>query len=323
MMEGIGQAQPNIALVKYWGKQERRENVPATPSLSITLDSLWTRTRIEFDEACSQDQFLLDGRSDGIQQQRVIRCLDDFRRITGSTLHGNVQSKNNFPTGAGLASSASGFAALVTAACAALDIDLSTDDRCRLARRSSASAARSLLGGFVEMDTDDPDPAPHSLLTESEWPLQVLVAVTSTAPKQVGSTEGMLRSKATSDFYGSWTNSSRADFSAARRAVQDRDFQRLADVSEVSCLKMHGVMLATRPALVYWNGATIDTIHCIRELRTRNIPAFFTIDAGPQVKIVTLPGNSDSVKQAIADIPGVIDVIPSKLGAGARVIEEY
>jgi len=150
-MLGIAQAQPNIALVKYWGKRPGRDNVPATPSLSRTLDSLWTRSRVEFSEAHSEDRFVINGARDDQQQLRTSRWLDEFRRTTGSTLYANVQSRNNFPTGAGLASSASGFAALVTAACAALNLNLSTGDRCRLARRGSASAARSILGGFVEM----------------------------------------------------------------------------------------------------------------------------------------------------------------------------
>jgi diphosphomevalonate decarboxylase len=322
-MQGIAQAQPNIALVKYWGKQPGRDNVPATPSLSITLDSLWTRTQVGFSKAYGQDHLTINGELDHAQQQRVSRWLTDFRRTTGASLYANVESKNNFPTGAGLASSASGFAALVTAACSALNLNLSTDERCRLARRGSASAARSILGGFVEMDITDPDPAASSVLNESGWPLQVLVVVTSTAQKQMGSTEGMARSAATSDFYSSWTGSARVDFSTARQAIMERDFQMLADVSEVSCLKMHGVMLSTKPALVYWNGTTVETIHCVRELRSQGMPVFFTIDAGPQVKVVTLPGRSDELKQAIATIPGVIEIIPSTLGAGARVIEKY
>jgi diphosphomevalonate decarboxylase len=322
-MAGIAQAQPNIALVKYWGKQPGRDNVPATPSLSITLDSLWTRTRVEFSPAYSEDRLIINGERDDEQQQRASRWLGDFRRATGASLYADVQSKNNFPTGAGLASSASGFAALATAACAASDLNPSTEDRCRLARRGSASAARSVLGGFVEMDITDPDPAARCVLNESDWPLQVLVVVTSTAQKQTGSTEGMVRSAATSDFYSSWIDSARVDFSTARQAVLTRDFQMLADVSEISCLKMHGVMLSTKPALVYWNGTTVETMHCVRELRSQGMPVFFTIDAGPQVKVITLPGHSDELKQAIATIPGVIEIIPSTLGAGARVIEKF
>ena len=323
LMEGIAQAQPNIALVKYWGKQRGDNNVPSTPSLSITLDALWTRTRVEFSGAHARDVFIINEKSDEAQRQRVARCLDHIRQATGRDLHALVESRNNFPTGAGLASSASGFSALVTAACAALDADLDRDQRSRLARMSSASAARSMLGGFVELDVTETDPAARALLDQRDWPLEVLVAVTSTNAKSVGSTQGMLQSAATSAFYAAWTDSAGDDFTAARRAVLARDFQSLAEVSEASCLKMHGVMLTTKPALIYWNGATVEIIHRVRALRSQGTPAFFTIDAGPQVKVVTEAEFVDNVRQAIEDIPGVVDIVPSALGAGARVVDEF
>lgn len=322
-MEAIAQAQPNIALVKYWGKRQGAGNVPATPSLSITLDSLWTRTRVRFSEDLEQDRITINDQSNAAQVERVVCCLDNIRRATGAGLHADIESKNNFPTGAGLASSASGFAALVSAACTALGANIDTDQQSRLARMSSASAARSMLGGFVELDNVEPDPSAVQLMDPHEWPLQVLVALTSTTSKDVGSTQGMVQSAATSDFYGAWTKSAPVDFSMARDAVLSRDLQALAEISEASCLKMHGVMLSTRPALVYWNGITIEIIHRVRELRSKGTPVFFTIDAGPQVKIVAEPGPLDVIKKAIEDIPGVIDVIPGTLGAGARIVDRY
>ena len=322
-MEAIAQAQPNIALIKYWGKQQGEGNVPATPSLSITLDSLWTRTRVRFSKDFERDRISINDKSDPAQVERVVCCLNNIRLATGAGLYADIESKNNFPTGAGLASSASGFAALVSAACSALGASIDTDQQSRLARMSSASAARSLLGGFVELDNVGTDPAAVQLLDGHEWPLQVLVALTSTTSKDVGSTRGMIQSAATSDFYDAWTNSAPVDFSMARDAVLSRDFQALAEISEASCLKMHGVMLSTRPALVYWNGVTIEIIHRVRELRSKGTPVFFTIDAGPQVKIVTEPGATDVIKQAIEDIPGIIDVIPGGLGAGARIVDRY
>jgi len=322
-MEAIAQAQPNIALVKYWGKRREGSNVPATPSLSITLDSLWTRTRVRFDSAYERDRIVINEKSEPAQLERVARCLDNIRRTTGTQLYADVESRNNFPTGAGLASSASGFAALVAAACSALGSDLDAGSQSRLARMSSASAARSIFGGFVVLDNAGPDPAATQLIGAHEWPLTVVVALTSTKSKSVGSTQGMVQSATTSDFYDAWTNSARHDFTAAREAVLSRDFQALAEISEASCLKMHGVMLSTRPALVYWNGATVEIIHRVRDLRSRGTAVFFTIDAGPQVKIVAEPGAVDAIRHAIADIPGVIDVVPGTLGAGARTITRF
>lgn len=319
-MEGIAQAQPNIALVKYWGKQSGNTNVPATPSLSITLNSLWTRTRVRFGEDRRCDQLSINGIVDPAQFQRVTKCLDTLRQITGIRLYADVVSENNFPTSAGIASSASGFAALVTAACVALDADLDLEQRSRLARRSSASAARSIFGGFAELDIEAQDPAARPLLTEHEWPLHVLVAITSTQPKSIGSTMGMTQSAETSEYYDDWVHSASDDFAAARQAVLTQDFEMLADISEANCLKMHAVMLTTRPALIYWNGATVETIHCVRALRAQGLPVFFTIDAGPQVKVISLPGYRNEIERAVKDIPGVMDTIHSELGPGARAV---
>ena len=321
--EGAAQAQPNIALIKYWGKQEQMRNVPATPSLSVTLDSLWTRTRIRFDEDLSGDQLSLNDRSDDLELKRVSDCLQRIRDVAGTRSFAEVISENNFPTAAGVASSASGFAALVTAACAALQLDLDDAARSRMARMSSASAARSVFGGFVELQIDDDlDPAARPVLSAAEWPLQVLVVITSSDPKAVGSTVGMRESAKTSALYPAWVDAAPKDFAAAQRAISARDFEALTEVSETSCLKMHSVMLSTRPPLLYWNGTTVDVMHCIRQLRSSGVPVFFTIDAGPQVKAICLPGHEDEVEQAVRAVPGVIDVIKSGLGPGARTLEK-
>ena len=320
-MEAIAQAQPNIALVKYWGKREGNRNVPATPSLSVTLNTLYTLTTVKFKEDRSQDQLSINGSTDLTELQRVSKCLDLIRQVTGMKLYADIVSENNFPTSAGIASSASGFAALVTAACAALGANLNREEQSRLARRSSASAARSFFGGFVEMDIEERDPAGRPLLAETEWPLDIFVVITSTQRKQFGSTVGMEQSAATSDYYDAWVRSTPGDFSTARQAVLNQDFELLADISEASCLKMHAVMLATRPALIYWNGTTIEIIHRIRALRAQGLPAFFTIDAGPQVKVISLPGYQDEIMRVVKDMPGVVDTIQSGLGPGAHVVE--
>jgi diphosphomevalonate decarboxylase len=149
----------------------------------------------------------------------------------------------------------------------------------------------------------------------------VLVAVTDPGPKAVGSTEGMLMTEHTSPFYSAWVESSQADLSEARSAVERRDFEALADVSETSCLKMHAVMLSARPGLVYWNGTTVECICKVRELRSGGVPVFFTIDAGPQVKAVCLPEACERIERELAAIPGVTSMITSGLGDGARVVE--
>ncbi|HEX5489156.1 MAG TPA: diphosphomevalonate decarboxylase [Rhodanobacteraceae bacterium] len=319
-------AQPNIALVKYWGKRNDALNLPASGSLSITLDALHTRTSIHFDAALACDDIVLNGLRDEAESRKLGAFLDLVREHAGVATRAQVTSDNDFPTGAGLASSASGFAALVVAADRALGLGLDAAELSRLARRGSGSAARSIFGGFVEMAAgtrdDGEDAFATPLLAPHDWPLAVVVAVTTRAAKSVSSRSGMDLSRRTSPFYRDWIAVGAHDLAAARDAVMARDFEQLARVGEASCLAMHAVMLSTRPGLVYWNGATVECMQRVRHLRERGgHGVFFTIDAGPQVKAVCLPGDAPAVAGALRDVAGVEDVLVSGLGDGARVID--
>lgn len=324
-MQATALAQPNIALVKYWGKQHIGHNLPAVGSISITLDAPRTRTRVSFSGTQAADEFLLNGQAEPAMLGRVSACLDTLRALAGSALRARVESSNDFPTGAGLASSASGFAALVTAGAAALGLELDRQQLADLARRGSGSAARSLLGGFVELSL--PGAESHStpvtgLCEAGDWPLAVAIAITSSRAKSVGSTEGMERSRLTSPFYPAWVDSSPADLERARQAIAARDFQALAEVSEHSCLKMHGLAMSAEPGLLYFNGATVECLHRVRALRAQGLPVFFTVDAGPQVKAVCLPGALEQVSAALAEVPGVQKILRCGLGEGARRVAD-
>ncbi|HZD52080.1 MAG TPA: diphosphomevalonate decarboxylase, partial [Woeseiaceae bacterium] len=254
-MRALAQAQPNIALVKYWGKRDIERNLPATGSLSVTLAALWTRTFVEFDSSAESDHLSVDGREAPEMLPRVSRCLDD---VAGpARQRARVVSESNFPVGAGLASSASAFAALVVAASRAAG---RSDDALTLARvagASSGSAARSLFDGIVELDCGEDAISVHSIASQREWPLEVVIAITDWNAKAVGSTEAMLRCAETSPFYRYWLDRQPGDLEAARRAVAARDFEALADIAEHNCLKMHSLLWTSRPPVVYWNPATI------------------------------------------------------------------
>lgn len=317
-------ARPNIALVKYWGKRDLALNLPDGGSISITLSQLQTMTRVRFDDTLTDDEFLLRGTT--VADPKVTTVLDLLRAEAGVITRARVHSSNNFPTGAGLASSASGFAALVVAADAALGLGLSTARLSEFARRGSGSAARSLIGGFAELHrgerADGSDAVATQLLPADGWPLQVVIAITSTARKAVSSGAGMELSRATSPFYPAWAAMNDAALTEARAAIAGRDFGKLADIAEHSSTSMHAVMLSTRPALIYWNGATVDLLHTVRELRERKgVPVFATVDAGPQVKAVCLPEAVDQVLGAFRQIPGV-DLRAVGLGEGARISRE-
>ncbi|RDS79478.1 diphosphomevalonate decarboxylase [Dyella monticola] len=323
-MRAASQAQPNIALVKYWGKRDAALNLPVVGSISITLESLWTRTDVRFVPGHKEDRVSLNGRSDEAEGKRIKACLNLLRERAGVDYGAEVASRNNFPTAAGLASSASGFAALVHAGARALGLDLSLAEQSVLARRCSGSAARSLFGGYVEWAhgtlADGTDSVARPLLDAEAWPLRVAVAITSTAAKQVGSTEGMRRTAETSPYQSAWIDTQETDLGVARDAIRERDFDALARIAEYSCLKMHALALAAQPGLLYWNGATVECMHRVRALRQQGVPVFFTVDAGPQVKAVCAPSAIEQVKAALRDVAGVLDVLDTALGEGARAI---
>ncbi|TAM98989.1 MAG: diphosphomevalonate decarboxylase [Rhodanobacteraceae bacterium] len=322
-MQATAEAQPNIALVKYWGKRDDGLNLPAAGSLSITLDALHTRTRVRFDDALAADDISLNGERDESQSRKISAFLDLFRSCARVQTRARVESANDFPTGAGLASSASGFAALAVAADHALRLGLDQRELSILARRGSGSAARSIFGGFVEMAAgtrdDGTDAFATPLLDAAAWPLKVVVAITTREKKAVSSRVGMDHTQSTSPFYRDWIATVPGDLAAARDAVRDHDFEKLAYTSEASCLAMHAVMLSARPGLVYWNAATVDCIRRIRALQAEGVAAFFTIDAGPQVKAVCLPDHAARVADALRGVGGVENVLVSGLGAGARI----
>jgi diphosphomevalonate decarboxylase len=316
-------ARSNIALVKYWGKADSRLNLPAVGSISITLDALWSDTSVEFDESYRTDELTLNGERRPDLLGRVTACLDLLRGLARVDGRARVVSRNSFPTGAGLASSASGFAALVSAAAAALGLELSPRKLSIIARRASGSAARSIFGGFVEMHVakraDGEDSFAEPLLAASEWPLDVVVAVTATREKDVSSGSGMTRSAESSPYYRAWVDTHPADMARARAAIVARDFAALGAVAETNCLKMHAAAMAAAPPLLYWNGATVECLERIRALRAGGCPVFFTIDAGPQVKAVCAPGVRNAVRSALAEVPGVLDTIVTGLGPGVEV----
>jgi diphosphomevalonate decarboxylase len=318
-MSATAKAQPNIALIKYWGKRDSERNLPAVGSISITLADLHTLMKVEFDDALPDDRLIVNGEDNGAMRPRVARCLDS---VAGAArARARVTSESNFPVAAGLASSASAFAALVVAADAAAGAGLDLAAQASLAGRASGSAARSLYGGFVELQNNAEGICLGQLRAEDDWPLSVVVAITASGPKPVGSTEAMEISRRTSPFYDRWIEQQDADLGEARAAIADRDLARLGAIAEHNCLKMHSVMWGSRPPMVFWNATTLACMEAVRDLQSGGVGVFFTIDAGPQLKAVCEPSDADRVRRALESVRGVEQVMTSGLGGGARIVD--
>lgn len=301
--KAIARANTNIALVKYWGKRDAALNLPAVGSLSLTLEGLSTRTSVAFDGSAAADSLVLNGEpADARALGRIAKFLDIVRARAGIKEHARVESANDFPTAAGLASSASAFAALALAATRAAGLQLDDRELSVLARRGSGSAARSIFGGFAEMQRGQRADGEDSFATPiaSDWDVRLVIAATVTGPKSTLSTDGMRHTAETSPYYDAWVRMSEADLKSARDAIARHDLEALGTVTEASCLSMHASAMAARPAVVYFHGATIEGWRIIQELRKSGVPAWFTCDAGPHVKALTVAKHADEVERALS-----------------------
>lgn len=324
-------APANIALIKYWGKRDAKLFLPYNSSFSVTLGGLKTITTVQFLAELSQDELSLNGSvlsSKEKQYVKIERFLNLIRRRAKSKLKARVVSENNFPTGAGLASSASGFAALALAGSRAAGLKMSSRRLSILARQGSGSAARSIYGGFVEwrrgVRGDGLDSYSRQVFNESYWPEFRIIAVTvSKLVKAVSSSEGMANTIKTSPFYKFWPKRAARDLKVILKAVREKKFSLLGEIAETNALTMHALMLTARPPLLYFLPATISIINKIHELREKGMSVYFTIDAGPQVKIICLEKNVKVIRAEMLRIHGVEEARVCQIGGGAKLISRH
>ncbi|MGH1340578.1 MAG: diphosphomevalonate decarboxylase [Nannocystales bacterium] len=326
MKTATATAHSNIALVKYWGKRADVDptlNLPAVGSLSMTLDGLRTVTTVT---AAAADSFVLDEAVvSGKPEQKVYAHLDRLWASAHETPRPTcaVTSINHLPTAAGLASSASGFAALTMAAATAFELDLTTERLSEFSRMGSGSAARSIFGGFVRLDAgqsdDGRDCVARPLPGADAWPLRLVVVQTTRGVKPVGSTEGMQASRDTSPYYQPWVDTSIQDLDAAQAAIEARDLPRLGAIVEHSCFKMHACMMATVPPIVYWKPASLGAIHAVWAAREDGVHGYVTMDAGPHVKVLCLADDAEAIATRCRAVPGVEEVTICKPGPAASV----
>lgn len=326
MSAAVAVAHPNIALAKYWGKRARPGNFPAVPSLSVTLDGLSTRTRVAFEPGLADDSVVLGGAPASPEDRaRVVATLERVRRAAGLSARARVESSNDFPTASGLASSASGHAALARAATAAAGLAWSDERVSDSARRGSASAARSVFGGFVELlagdetGAEDDELSARVVAPADQLAALVLVCVVTEERKKSSSRDGMALTAAKSPYYTAWLESATRTFAAMRDALLARDLARVGELTESSALAMHAVAMSA--GVIYLRGVTLELLARVRELRGAGAEAWATSDAGPHVKVLVSTTDAPRVRAELEAAPGVVRVIEARPGAGARVVE--
>ncbi|MFC0265709.1 diphosphomevalonate decarboxylase [Alloscardovia macacae] len=335
-------AHTNIALIKYWGKRDDVLYLPTSTSLSFTLSSLYTDTCVRFVDGAAEDVLVLDGEvQDAASTAKVTRVVDLFRTRygVGDSAAGaafgadaprvRVESHNHVPTAAGLASSSSGFAALAFALRALFeerypdaprmsDTELST-----FARRGSGSATRSIFGGFVEWvygtGSDDSVAVP---VDDAQWDVAMVLVALSTQKKKISSTYGMKHTAETSAFYPLWREVSEKDLDEVRAGIRERDIDRVGAAMEANCMKFHATMFAANPPFTYLTSRSLEVIEYIQELRAQGLSVYYTMDAGPNVKVLCRRSEQPRVHELLAQRFPNVTLFDAGAGSGPRILSE-
>ncbi len=316
-------ANANIAFIKYWGNINQFERIPVNGSISMNLDGLHARTTVTFDPALSSDQLILNGKQiTDAGLTRVSKVLDRVRTLRGNSVgYAQVVSENNFPTGAGIASSAAAFSALALAASAAAELNLDEPALSRLARYGSGSACRSIPDGFVEWlpGSVDEDSYAVSIAPARHWALTDCVAIVAAGHKSVGSTQGHAIADS-SPLQSARVADAPRRLSLCRTAILEKNFALLAEIVEQDSNLMHAVMMTSSPALFYWEPASLALMKIIPIWRAEGLPVFYTLDAGPNVHVLCPSEAAVQVAARLAAFPGVERVLSAQAGGPAHLV---
>lgn len=327
MTKATAKANANIALVKYWGKRDEEKILPMNSSVSMTCDGLETVTTVEFSPKYAKDSVSINDEELEKDAKNVYAHVEKIRRLAGINEKAKVVSRTNFPVAAGLASSASGFAALTVAACAAAGVKLSQKELSILARQGSGSASRSLCEGFAlwhkGVKSDGSDSYAESIASKEHWKdFRMLAAVVKESAKKTSSRAGMSQTVRTSPYYRGWLETAESDVQKMREGIKKKDFTAVGSVAEFNALKMHCTMMTTVPPIIYWEPKTVEIMHAIWSWREEGLESYFTIDAGPNVKILCLKKDEAEIVRRLKAL-GITRTIVCAPGDAARVVKEH
>jgi len=326
MQKTTAQAHSNIALVKYWGKGDKKLRLPVNSSAAIALDNLTTTTTVEFRTDLQEDQVELIGEGFELGEvEKVSKHLDRIRELAKMNLKAKVVSQNSFPKAAGMASSASGFAALTVAAASAAGLSLSEKELSILARQGSGSASRSIPGGVSvwHAGTSSETSFAERIDYPKEWDLHVLLVMADdTSAKKVGSTDGMALAP-TSPYFLVAVKEAEQNIKRLREAMKKGDWSAFGKVIEDECFRLHMLCMTTTPNILYWRGVSVEIFQRLFKLRESGVEAFFTVDAGPHVHVVCRGKDSEIVKKSLSELSGIKTIIECGIGEGAKLVEVH
>lgn len=318
MLSAGARAYSNIAFIKYWGKADEELIIPNSSSLSMTLDCFYTDTYVKFSQDLREDQFYLDGQlQTGQASTRVFDFVDIFRKEASVDYRVTVRSDNHIPTAAGLASSASGFAALSQALNQALDLKLDREVLSTFARRGSGSATRSIYGGFVEWQKGWSNESSKAVkVDDGDFDIGLIIIIVNKDKKEISSRLAMKNTVESSPFYKPWLESSEEDLKAIKLAIKDRKLKEIGQIAERNSLMMHATMLGAKPPILYWQKESLEAMAIVKELRAEGIDCYFTMDAGPNVKLICRKSEFDIIVERLLKKFSSESIVKSGVGPG-------
>ncbi len=317
-------ASSDVALIKYWGKKDEVLRLPENSSISMILDGLDTVTTVEFLPHLTKDEVTIQGESDEDEAKRVVKHLDRIRTLANIKTFAKVVSQNTFPKGTGLSSSGSGFAALTVAAAKAAGLDLSEKELSILARQGSGTACRCICNGIVQWKDAETSEESYSetLFPPEYWDIRDVVAVVDEGKKKISSTEGHQTAQS-SPFFAERQKRIKDKIESLKTALQKKDFTALGEIVEAEALEFHTILLTSSPSLIAWYPGTIEVMHAVRLLRAEGVPAYFTINTGFNVHVLTLPEHEEKVRDHLESLSLVQKTLRAKVGRAPTIITEH
>ncbi|MDO8621463.1 MAG: diphosphomevalonate decarboxylase [Candidatus Levybacteria bacterium] len=323
-MKATAVAPSNIAFVKYWGKKDEKLRLPENGSISMNLNNLQTTTTVEFNKDFREDLIIINDQKEENEGSRAIKHLDRIRILAKINYKAKVVTKNNFPTGTGLSSSASGFAALTLAGAKAAGLNLSEKELSILARQGSGSACRSIPGGFVEwLDGDTSDTSYGvSLYPKNYWDIVDVVAVVSKNKKEVSTTEGQKLAKS-SPFFPIRLARIKEKIRLIKQYLKEKDFKNFGELLEAEALELHAIMLTSTPSLIYWLPGTLKVMHAVKRWRAEGLQVYFTVNTGQDIHLICQKKDVEKVVKKAEEILDVQKTIVNYPSKGAHLISAH
>lgn len=329
VMKSTAIAPSNIAFTKYWGRKDEVLRLPENGSISMCLSNLLTTTTVEFSPAYQKDEIIINGGGppaggEADEAQRAIKHLDRVRKLAGIDQKAKVVSNNNFPSGTGLSSSASGFAALTLAASKAAGLDLSEKELSILARQGSGSACRSIPSGFVEWLDGDTSETSYAIqiFPPDHWAIADVVAVVSEGKKEVATSLGQQTARS-SPFMPVRLSHMKERNRQVKKLIAEKNFAEFGPLMEQEALELHTIMLTQTPPLIYWTPGTLRIMKLTSHWRAEGIPVYFTINTGQDIHLICEAENIEKVQAKLKKLEEVKEIIVNTPGKGARLSKDH